>query len=244
MTPKPADLLRIRQLPLLETTSPETFGSLCAQALVKSFARGAQLTVEGERDAFLHVLIEGGVEMRSSWDGRGSTLVLLKPPSVFALAPIILDTPALTTVRTIMRSRLLLIPGQSFRQAVRLDPGLALAVTEELSNCYSGVVRELKNHKLRGGLERLANYLLKQRRRQGDGVAVQLPCRKRVLASLLGMTPENLSRAFAQLGAYGVKVDGGLVTLSWPDALAQLAKPDDAEAGRAVFRTGRERGDL
>ena len=81
-------------------------------------------------------------------------------------------------------------------------------------------------YKLRGGVERLANYLLAQRSRQGSDATLTLPYEKRFIASLLGMTPENLSRAFASLADYGVEVDGPHVTISRPVALERLAKPD------------------
>jgi len=44
-------------------------------------------------------------------------------------------------------------------------------------------------------------------------------------AALLGMTPENLSRAFATLAPYGVKVDGPVIALSKLPDLKVLAKP-------------------
>ena len=74
-------------------------------------------------------------------------------------------------------------------------------------------------------MERLANYLLRQDRVQGGSGHVTLPLDKRTVASLLGMTPENLSRAFATLRPYGVKVEGGQVELTKPDDLRTLAKP-------------------
>jgi CRP/FNR family transcriptional activator FtrB len=40
------------------------------------------------------------------------------------------------------------------------------------------------------------------------------------------MTPENLSRSFSALQAYGVTVQGSVVTLSNVAALEALAKPD------------------
>ncbi|MDO8911927.1 MAG: transcriptional regulator, partial [Phenylobacterium sp.] len=46
------------------------------------------------------------------------------------------------------------------------------------------------------------------------------------LASLLGMTPENLSRAFATLTGYGVVINGPEVTIARPVVLERLAKPD------------------
>jgi CRP/FNR family transcriptional activator FtrB len=54
---------------------------------------------------------------------------------------------------------------------------------------------------------------------------IVLPHEKRVLASLLGMSPENLSRAFASLSSYGVVVHGAEVSLGRPEALERLARP-------------------
>jgi CRP/FNR family transcriptional activator FtrB len=56
-----------------------------------------------------------------------------------------------------------------------------------------------------------------------------------VLASLLGMTPENLSRGFASLASLGVEVDGPTVVLQDPAALAALASPDGAIDNHAAF---------
>ncbi|MCF6315791.1 MAG: helix-turn-helix domain-containing protein, partial [Marinosulfonomonas sp.] len=48
---------------------------------------------------------------------------------------------------------------------------------------------------------------------------------KRRLASVLGMTPENLSRAIKSLRPYGVIIDGQTVEITKPDDLKRLAKP-------------------
>ncbi|MDP1875303.1 helix-turn-helix domain-containing protein [Phenylobacterium sp.] len=87
-------------------------------------------------------------------------------------------------------------------------------------------MRSLTNQKLRGGAERLADYLITQRVRQGGAETFTLPHEKRLLASLLGMTPENLSRAFATLTGYGVVINGPEVTIARPVVLERLAKPD------------------
>lgn len=89
------------------------------------------------------------------------------------------------------------------------------------------MVRAVKNQKLRSGVERLANHLVMLRASEpGAGANVVLRHEKRVLASLLGMTPENLSRAFAALRKIGVGVSGAVVTISNINALRALAKPD------------------
>ena len=73
-----------------------------------------------------------------------------------------------------------------------------------------------------------------QARREADVILVagsrignlDLPYDKRTIASLLGMTPENLSRAFNTLKPYGVDVDGAKVHLSDLKSLQILAKPN------------------
>lgn len=222
----PDDLLCLRQLSLFQAARADTFALLARNAITETCPRGAQLIVEGQADDHLHVLLDGVVELGSSWSDRDTTLALLRPPAVFVLASVVLGVPALTNARALTRSRLLKIPGSDLRQAMQADVDLCVALMEEVSGCYCGVVRTLKAYKLRGAVERLANYLLSQHRQRGDGQSLRLPCPKRTLASLLGMTPENLSRAFASLAEYGVKVDGPFITLSRPDALLDLAKPN------------------
>jgi CRP/FNR family transcriptional activator FtrB len=118
-----------------------------------------------------------------------------------------------------------MLSGEALRRAMKGDAQLAFAVAEELAGCYRGLARTLKNQKLRGGVERLANYLITQKVRQGGEATFTLPHEKRVLASLLGMTPENLSRAFATLADYGVETKGPEVTIARPVVLERLAKP-------------------
>src|SRR3546814_2660945 len=52
--------------------------------------------------------------------------------------------------------------------------------------------------KLRSLIERLANYLLRESRNQNRNDGLLLQVDKKTLAQRLGMTPENLSRAFGR----------------------------------------------
>jgi CRP/FNR family transcriptional activator FtrB len=49
---------------------------------------------------------------------------------------------------------------------------------------------------------------------------------KRMLASRLGMTPENLSRNLALLANYGVKSSGRGIVIEDPSALEKFATPN------------------
>jgi CRP/FNR family transcriptional activator FtrB len=225
MPMKPGDLERVRALPFLSGCSDETFRTITAGAYLQRFPAGTTLLLEGDHVDFLYVLLDGLVELEGTWNDKETTLAVLRPVSTFIMAAVVLDADSLMSARTIERSDILMLSGDALRRQMKRDPALACAVAEELAGCYRGLVRTLKNQKLRGGAERLANYLITQRHKQGGEPTFTLPHEKRVLASLLGMTPENLSRAFATLADYGVEVAGPQVTIARPVVLDRLAKP-------------------
>jgi CRP/FNR family transcriptional activator FtrB len=75
-------------------------------------------------------------------------------------------------------------------------------------------------------VERLANFLLGCDQQNGGTGTFRLVIEKRTLASLLGMTPENLSRAFGTLAKYGIVVNGQEVRIERPSDLIALACPN------------------
>lgn len=226
MPMREVELERVRALPLFSGCSDDTFRHVTGGAFLQRFPAGTTLLLEGDQVDFLYVLLDGVVELEGTWNDKETTLAILKPVSTFILAAVVLDTDGLMSARTLERSDILMLSGDAIRRAMQEDASFGFAVAQELAGCYRGVVRTLKNQKLRGGLERLANYLITQRLRQGGDPTFTLPHEKRVLASLLGMTPENLSRAFATISDYGVEVHGPKVTITRPVVLERLAKPD------------------
>jgi CRP/FNR family transcriptional activator FtrB len=226
MSMRSVDIERVRALALFSGAAPDTFDSLITGGFLQKFPAGTALLMEGDPVDFLYILIDGLAELQGTWNDKETTIAVLRPVSSFILAAVVLDIDALMAARTIERSDILMISGEAVRRAMKEDAAFAVAVAEELSGCYRGLVRTVKNQKLRGASERLANYLLAEQLSQGGGATLVLPHEKRVLASLLGMTPENLSRAFSNLADYGVEVNGPEVSIHRPAVLDRLAKPD------------------
>ncbi|MFC0219923.1 helix-turn-helix domain-containing protein [Pseudochelatococcus lubricantis] len=219
------DLDRIRALPLFAGAEDDTFNEVTGGAFLQRFPAGTTLLLEGDPVDFLYVLLDGQVELQGTWKEKETTLAVLRPVSTFILAAVVLDATSLMGAVTLDRSEILMISGNALRRGMKRDAAFCFEVSQELAGCYRGLVRSVKNLKLRSAVERLANYLVTLQVRQGGGIDVTIPHEKRVLASLLGMTPENLSRAFAKLDAYGVVVDGNRVRLGNPDKLSRLARP-------------------
>jgi CRP/FNR family transcriptional activator FtrB len=219
------DIPFVRSLDLFAEMAEANFDDLVKAAFLQRFPPQVQLITEGDPADFLHIVMEGGVELFASANGRETSIEIMRPVSTFILAAILRDAPYLMSGRTVESSQVLMIPAEKVRSVFAVDNAFARAVVRELSGRYRGVVKSLKNQKLRNAVERLANHLLRLDLEQGGQGTLELPIDKRTLAALLGMTPENLSRAFATLKPYGVEVNGRAIRLTDPDALSRLAKP-------------------
>jgi len=223
---RPADIPEIRRLPLFRDMGDEAFGALMFNSYAQVFPAGLELIRSGDPADFLHVLVEGSVELYADWEGRQCTMAILDPVSTFILAACMRDAPYLMSARTLGRSRLVLVPSSDLRLAFERDAAFALSVLDELSSTYRAMVRHAKGLKLRNSRERIAAYLMRQSVLAGDAAAFRLPIEKRYLASYLGMTPENLSRTLRMLEGEGVKIDGSLVIITDRARLSALARLD------------------
>lgn len=221
-----SDYPDIRELHLFENMADEQFQLLLRGAYVQNFPPQIELITEGEPSDFLHILLSGSVDLFSAWNGRETSMATVQPVSTFILAATIRDAPYLMSARTLEKSRIALIPSQDVRAAFDADSDFARAIVTELAQVYRTVIKAQKDLKLRTSLERLANYLLRKQKRAGGAASFDLEFEKRRLASVLGMTPENLSRAFKGLRPYGVSVDGTRIAISDQEDLERFAKPN------------------
>lgn len=215
----------IRSLSVFADMADSHFDQLMRGAYVQNFPPMIELISEGDPSDFLHIILSGSVELFSTWNGRETTMATVWPVSTFILAATIRDAPYLMAARTLEKSRIVLLPSSDVRAVFDADSEFARAIVTELAQCYRSVVKNTKDLKLRSSVERLANYLLRQQKRGGGAAEFTLHTEKRRLASSLGMTPENMSRAIKNLKSYGVQVDGNKVTITDQADLERFAKP-------------------
>ena len=215
----------IRDLTLFANMDETNFRALMRGTYVQNFPPRIDLIHENEPPDFLHVVLSGSVDLFSAWNGRETSMATVRPVSTFILAASVRNLPYLMSARTLEKSRIALIPSQDVRAVFSEDSAFAQAIVAELAQCYRAVVKNTKDLKLRTSLERLANYLLRQQDRTGS-LEFDLTMEKRRLASFLGMTPENLSRAFKGLEPYGVKVAQNHIVITDLEDLTRYAKPN------------------
>ena len=245
MTVRASDAERIRQIPLFRDMDDERFERLVASGYLQRFPEHVELVHEGERPDFLHVIVEGAVEQYASHGDRETTLSIIGPTAAFILAAVVLDQPYLKSARTLKPSLIVLIPAEDVREVFEEDPAFARTTLRELAARYRAIVKDLKNMRLRTGLERLASWILRADADAGGTGEFMIPMEKRALASQLGMRPENLSRNLGELARHGVKVNGRRIRIEKRAALEQLARPnpliDDPEGARPFLPTASER---
>jgi len=215
----------IRGLELFSDMSDDSFTTLVTGAFLQRFPPRLQLITEGDPADFLYVVLEGRVELFAQANNRETTIGMIEPLGTFILAATLKDAVYLMSARTLEPSRLLMIPSENVRKLFMEDHAFARAMSQELATRFRELVKLLKTQKLRTGVERLANYLLGQADEENGQLVVNLTMEKTVLAAFLGMTPENLSRAFATLRLYGVEVEGSLIRITNPNDVQTLAKP-------------------
>lgn len=221
---KQSDRERMRALALFRTMDEARFDALMAAAHVRRYPAHAKLIEAGERPQLLHVLLDGLLEYFVEGGGRHSTLFIVKAVAACMLPAVIDDLPHLGSGRTLTEAECLHVPADAFRAALADDGPFARAVLAELARHHRERVRILENFKLRGGVERLAAFLLDADAEGGGTGRIELPFEKRRLASLLGMSPENLSRALSALTANAVEVRGRAIRIRDRDALIETAQ--------------------
>ncbi|WP_226699972.1 helix-turn-helix domain-containing protein [Qipengyuania gaetbuli] len=222
----------IARLPLFREMDEAQREEVFSASYLQVFPPQLTLFEAGQQADFLHVLVDGLVELYVGGAGRDTTMRIVEPVSSYILAAVVTDMPYLMSARTLASSRILLVPAVHLREAMNRDEGLMEATMREMALGYRDLVRALTDLKSRQSAERLGNHLLEYSTRLGGEWEFELKGEKRVLASLLGMTPENLSRAFGALKQHGVSVAGAKVRIEDKEALAAFSRPDPVPPDR------------
>ena len=223
---RPDEWSSIRALPLFSEMSEDNFTALMNAAFLQKFPARVNLITEGDLPDFLHIVVEGPVELFAQHNGHETILDIIGPVTTFILAAVIRDAPYLKSARTLSPAQILMVPAVTVRDVFDRDAAFARAIVNELAQRYRGIVKALKNEKLRTSAQRLANWILSTDAQQGSRRQVDLKYDKRIIASNLGMSPENLSRNLALLAHHGIRSSARDIFIEDPSALERFAKPN------------------
>ena len=143
------DIRAVREISFFSTLSDEHFDDLFKMAYLQRFPEQVQLVTEGDTSEFMHVVVEGTIELFGSSNDRETTMFLLKPVGTFNLSAVLEDAVYLMSARTLEKAKVLMVPAENVRKAMDADPAFTHAMMMELAKRYRVVIRALKEQKLR-----------------------------------------------------------------------------------------------
>lgn len=222
MTTSDLDGDLIRSLTLFKDVSEHHLATLVAAASLRQVRARAVLFAEGDRVDNLYTLVRGSAELFSEHDDRRFTIGVVGAARSLAVSSVLAQRHPLSA-RAIEPSELIAVPAKLVVELISRDPGLANAVVRELANDSVQIIEDFKSHRLLTTTERIAHWMLHCDKKTGGSGQIVIPFDKRILASYLGMAPEQLSRSFSALASAGVVVKGRSITLTDRIALAEVA---------------------
>jgi len=222
---RPEDEALLDQVPAFSLTAPEIRQALVRAGTVKVFRKGAILWRRGARASSVIVILSGRVGLFDGMDLEQSAVIdLFSAGAVAGSGYTLLDPPHfyLFSGKALDDVRALVIPIPVYRRHVQRDHSLLLGTARQLLAGWQRLVAETRALKQLSANQRLAAYLLAQTDKETGAVTVRLTDDQLLIARLLGVTRESLSRSFAILRAQGVSKRGRLVTLSDVTKLRQF----------------------
>jgi len=217
------EIIVVRTISYFSSLTEEDSDDLFKGAYLQLLPKHIELATQGDPAEFLHIIVEGSVELSGIFNDRETTVFIQRPISTFNLSAVLNDSEYKMSARTLDKAKVLMIPAENVRHLVDGNHDFANAMVKELAKRYSLAISALKEQKLCSGVERLAIYLLREHSQTNGGDQIELTQEKRALAGLLGITPEYLSRAFNTLMDHGVEVQGNKIKLKNLDELNRLA---------------------
>ncbi len=182
---------------------------------VKTYGRGEAVFFEGEEADGFYMVIEGKVKIfKLSMEGREQILHIFGRGEPFGEVAVFQGRPFPANAAVLGKGKLLFFPGPEFIRLVHANPSIALNMLAMFSMRLRRFATQIEHLSLKEVPGRLASHLLYLSREQHNREQVTLDIPKGQLASLLGTSPETLSRIFAKMSEEGIiRLQGKVITL-------------------------------
>lgn len=209
----------LTRLPLFGEVGAEAIEHLAAHTREKRLAKGEVLFQRGDIPRGFHVVVYGQIKLAfSSPQGNEKVVEIIGPQQSFGEAVLFMDRPYPVFAEALTDTLLLSIARNAVFELLETDPSFARRMLAGLSMRLHALVRDVESYSLRSSTQRLIGYLLQHcespESERVDAQTVALPTSKQVIASRLNLTPETLSRIFAELTQAGlISVAGKQITI-------------------------------
>ena len=208
--------------PFFDSLARDELTQIAARAVPRAFAAGEMLYLEGEPSAGLWMIERGGIKVyKLNPEGAELILHLLGPGETFNEISAVDGGPNPAHAAAMSDATCWLLPSEVVIEALKLYPGLALAVIGKLAARVRLLVGRMEDLTLYPAAARLARFLLQQAdapARASAGVT------RAAIAAHLATTPETVSRllrSFEEAGA--IRFDRHHIVILNPAVLRAIA---------------------
>ncbi|MEI6560102.1 MAG: cyclic nucleotide-binding domain-containing protein [Rhodospirillaceae bacterium] len=214
--------------PLFNGLSAAMLEAMIEDARIVNYQASTQLFSRGDPADRVFVVLGGQVRLYIlTAQGDESVIDFIEPGRSFAEAAVFGNGGMPVNGEARAGSRLLHIPARSILSRVEQDAEVARRMMEALAHWQRQLIERVHSFKVRSSGQRLAAALLAQIDARASTATVRLPVSKGKLASLIGITPENLSRRLARLREFGVTSQASTVAIADVAKLRRYAEGQD-----------------
>jgi CRP/FNR family transcriptional activator FtrB len=217
---RPSDQQLLQETVLYSELGPAVADRVFRHAVAQTILKGSIVFKQGDVADSVHVLLSGEIALIAEDEKLGPTIIEFFPAGEIFVAPAgLLGLPHLVTAKAVEESRILTLPTEELRRLLATDAVLAVAMTRALARHWRLLVKQIKELKLKSASQRLGSYLAAKAPVRSGAASFRLAEERKMIAARLGMTPESLSRAFAQLKHAGVSGRGRHIEIADVSAL-------------------------
>ncbi|MEB0138085.1 MULTISPECIES: Crp/Fnr family transcriptional regulator [unclassified Undibacterium] len=184
---------------LFRHISAAELGALQSEVVKLEFDKGSLLLRKGDTAHASYIVVFGLVKLSlPSVQGNDKVLELIRAGQSFGEAMMFLDEPYPFHAEALEHTLALKVPRQALLSLLASSPVIARQMMAGLSYRLLGFIRSVERYSLQSASQRVVDYLLQTSAMQSTN-DVRLELKKHLLASLLNVSPETLSRVLHQL---------------------------------------------
>lgn len=225
----------LARLPLFETVSQAHLKIIREAVSFRNLKKGQFLFQAGDASEGFYQLLHGRIKLiMISQQGNEKVVEIINKYQGFGEAVMFSGKPYPVHSQAVEDSQLLYIPKTVVFDLMDKDNTFVRKIIAGMSFRLHMLMKELENITFRGSIARVANYLLQnsnfnidcessKTQTKNQTSIVKLNISKQMLASKLNITPETLSRIFANLTNGGIiAVDKKIISIKDVKALISL----------------------
>lgn len=215
-----------KNLPLFENLPLQSLLNFAEAAHIKTYRKGKRLYLEGEPADAFYIILSGWVKLfHVTKEGEEVNLAVLTKDCITGENALFEQDCFTSSAQIVEEAEIISIPLSLLKERLRSDNQLAFNMMTSMVQYQRRYELQLEQYYIYSAPQRIGCFLLGlcPPLEQKDGVILQLPYDKTLIASTLGMKGATFSRALNILRERtGINIRGSRVTIHSMDRLLKF----------------------